>query len=207
LALISVVALVATGTLNALLQLDTVEQMWRTDYGQVLTAKVALVFAALVAASFSRRRVQREDAAWSTVRFEAGAVLAVLALTAVLASTSPPSTITAAPVLPRTGATVTMDLGEGRSAQVHVDGLGTSGSYIHVELLDRRGQSLRVDVAELQAHHAARGLGPLQIELSRRPAGWLGDFTFPLPGRWALTLTVESSRLGGLVTAGTLRIT
>ena len=205
-ALFSVVALVATGTLNALLRLDTVAQMWQTDYGQVLTAKLVLVVAALGAAYLSRRRVRRSDAAWSTVRLEAAVVLAVLAVTAVLASTSPPSTLTAASVAPRAGATVAMDLGDGRTARVHVDGLGTNGSYLHLELLDRRGAPLRVDAARLQATLAARDLGPLEVALTSRPAGWFGDFTFPLPGRWTLTLTVEEESLGGLVTAGTLRI-
>jgi copper transport protein len=209
LAMLAVLVLVATGTVNAILRLSALDQLWRSAYGVTLSVKIALVVLTLGGAHVSRRRVHRGAEPWASVRFEAAATLAVVAVTAVLASTPPPSRSSPAMTVtdPSTASsTVEMDLGEGRRALLHVDGLDTGGSSLHLELLDEAGNPVPMRTVDLQATLSARSLGPLDIELTRDRSGWVGDFSFPLTGAWTLTLAVEDRALAGVVTSGELVI-
>ena len=212
LALAAVLVIVATGTANAWLRLAAVDELWTSSYGQLLSVKVALVAGAVAVAALSRRAVRRVVDPWSSVRLEAATTVAVLAMTAVLASTEPPSALgNGSRAGPNAGsqaadALVAMDLGDGRSAQVSVAGVGTDGSRLRVAILDASGGPLRVHNVQLQADLAAADLGPLDVPLVQRRTGWVGDATFPLSGTWTLTLSVHVPRLGGLVTAGELAI-
>ena len=210
LALLLVLTLVATGTINGLLQLEALSQLWQSSYGQILATKVALVGLALSAAWFSRRRLHRAEEPWGTVRLEAAATLAVLAVTAVLASTSPPSTVAraAGSAAQRSAAstTVEMDLGEARQALLHIDGLGTSGSTLHLEVVDARGRALPVRDVKLRATLPTQDLGPLDVTLSPQRTDWVGRFRFPLSGTWSLTLTVEEPDLNAVVTTGEVEV-
>ncbi|MDX6300570.1 MAG: copper transport protein [Nocardioidaceae bacterium] len=89
LALAAVGVLLLSGVVNALLRLDTVAQLGTTGYGHLLLAKAVLVVAALVPAAASRRLVRNGDLPLREVRVEAVATTVVLALSAVLALTSP----------------------------------------------------------------------------------------------------------------------
>jgi hypothetical protein len=102
--------------------------------------------------------------------------------------------------------TVTMSLGEERTAELHVDGVSTAGSSLHLEVLDREQHLFRANEVKLQATLPNRDLGPMDVPLTEAAAGWFGDFTFPLSGRWKLTLAVEDKKLAAVVTAGTVRI-
>jgi hypothetical protein len=191
------------------LALSALDQLWGSTYGVTLSAKVGLVALALGGALVSRRRAHLNGGPWTSVRFEAAATLAVVAVTAVLASTPPPgreSAATTATDLRAASSTVEMDLGEGRAALLHVDGLDTEGSSLHLELLDEAGNLLPVRTVDLEATLPARDLEPLDIDLTRDRTGWVGDFDFPLAGTWTLTLAVEDRTLAGVVTTGELVI-
>ena len=209
LALLAVLVLVATGTVNALMRLSALDQLWNSAYGVTLSVKLGVVVLALGGALVSQRRVHGEGEPWTSVRFEAAATVAVVAVTAVLASTPPPSRdsgTAAATDLSTASRTVEMDLAGGRTALLHVDGLDTEGSSLHLELLDEVGNLMPMRTVDLQASLPARDLGPLDIELRKEPTGWVGDVTFPLEGRWTLTLAVEDRTLASLVTSGELPI-
>jgi hypothetical protein len=209
LALLAVLALVATGTVNAVLRLSALDQLWGSTYGVTLSVKVGLVALALGGALVSRRRAHLDGGPWTSVRFEAAATLAVVAVTAVLASTPPPSRESAATTaadLRTASSTVDMDLGKGRVALLHVDGLDTEGSGLHLEVLDEAGILLPMRTVNLQATLPARDLGPLDIDLTRDRTGWVGDFDFPLAGTWTLTLAVEDRALAGVVSTSELVI-
>lgn len=60
-------------------------------YGRLLAANVALVAVALAAAWMSRSQLRCTSELWASVRAEAAITLGALALTAVLAPTSPPA--------------------------------------------------------------------------------------------------------------------
>jgi copper transport protein len=203
LAMTSVLVIIATGTLNALLRLDAWSQLWDTRYGVTLSIKVALVLGVLGTATFSRRAVGRGDAPWRPVRVEALGTVAVLAVTSVLTFTAPPPTGAAAANASGGSDTARIDieLGEGREAEVLVKGTTTAGSRILVSVTGEQEKSVG-----LRASFPEREVGPFDIVLHRTPRGWAGPFTFSLAGEWTLTLTVEFPHLDAPVGAGTVEI-
>ncbi len=206
LALGAVLVLVGTGAVNGLLRLASWSQLWSTAYGQVLLAKLALVTVALLAAAGSRRHVQQHRAAAGTVRVEALLTIAVVAVTAALSTIPPPADTGSAVAAQPTVEVVTLDLAEGRAAELHVDPAGTGGSALHLELRDGAGAPLRARTVTLRAALPEQDLGPLDVPLTGTGAVWEGDFAFPFAGEWQLTLTVANRSLGGLVTTGNLAI-
>jgi copper transport protein len=205
-ALGAVVVLVGTGAVNGVLRLSSWSQLWSTGYGQVLLAKLALVAVALLAAAGSRRHVQESRTAAGTVRVEALVTVAVVALTAVLSTIPPPSDTGGAADARPAVEVVTLDLAEGRTAELHVDPAGTGGSTLHLDLRDAAGDPLRARAVGLRAELPEQDLGPLEIPMTGAGATWEGDYAFPFPGQWQLTLTVENRSLGGLVTTADLDI-
>jgi copper transport protein len=206
LALGAVLVLVGTGAVNGLLRLASWSQLWSTGYGQVLLAKLALVTVALLAAAGSRRHVQQHRAAAGTVRVEALVTIAVVAVTAALSTIPPPADTGSAVAAQPTVEVVTLDLAEGRAAELHVDPAGTGGSALHLELRNGAGAPLRARTVTLRAALPEQDLGPLDVPLTGNGAVWEGDFAFPFAGEWQLTLTVANRSLGGLVTTGSLAI-
>jgi copper transport protein len=86
LALVAVGVLVASGTLNAVLDLAALSDLWRTTYGRVLSAKIALLVVALALGAWhlwiAPRRLAATDpvgAASRSFRLSTTAELAVLA--------------------------------------------------------------------------------------------------------------------------------
>jgi copper transport protein len=206
LALGAVLVLVGTGAVNGLLRLSSWSQLWSTGYGQVLLVKLALVTAALLVAVASRRHVLQQRAAAGTVRIEALVTIAVLAVTAALSTVPPPADPGSGAASRPAVEVVTLDLAEGRAAELHVDPAGTGGSALHLELRDGAGAPLRARTVTLRAALPEQDLGPLEVPLTGRGALWVGDFAFPFAGEWQLTLTVANPSLGGLVTTGSLAI-
>ncbi len=92
LALVLVGVLAAAGIASAALLLGRPSALWSTGYGQLLVAKTALVVGALASAVVARRGLRR--ARLGVLRrvtpVEAGLLVAVLAVTAVLVETAPP---------------------------------------------------------------------------------------------------------------------
>ena len=99
LALTAVVVLVATGVLNSLRNLHSVDDLFLTRYGALLLVKLALIAVTLGAAAVSRTWVRRGRLPGGSVRIEAALTVCVLTVTAFLSMTSPPPKVTlAAPV-------------------------------------------------------------------------------------------------------------
>ena len=93
LALASVAVLVATGTVNALLDLASVSDLWHTTYGRVLSAKIVLLAVALLFGAWHLWIVPRQlagadpaAAASRSFRRSSGAELVVLAAVVAFAS-------------------------------------------------------------------------------------------------------------------------
>jgi copper transport protein len=202
-AMTSVLVIIATGTLNALLRLGAWSQLWDTRYGVTLSIKVALVAGVLATATFSRRAVGRGDAPWRPVRVEAVGTVAVLAVTSVLTFTAPPPSGAADQSGSPRSDTATVDIGleQGREAEVLVKGTTTAGSRILVQISGEQEKSV-----SLQATFPERQVGPFDVPLHRTPRGWAGPFTFSLAGDWTLIVTVEFPHLDAPVAQGTVTI-
>jgi copper transport protein len=204
LAMTSVLVLVATGVVNSLFRVSQPAQLWQTRYGVLLLTKVALVGTALAAAALSRRRLRTAGSPLGSVRVEAGVTVVVLALTAVLTLTAPPPTLAA----PASGAavsapserTVSVRLEKGDTAQVAVTPPTTAGSRLQVTPLDSGQRPLAATRVSMTVSLPGR-VNAIKVPLSRNGISWSGDYRFPLPGTWKVTLTVQDASLSAVVSA------
>ena len=205
-ALVSVVLIVVTGTVNSVTRLSSFDQLWATGYGRVLLGKVVLVAAVVAVAAVSRRRVAAGGVPWRTIRVEAVTTVVVLAVAAVLASVAPPPTRdTAGPDDAGTAETaVELPLLDGDTALLRVS--GDEVREVEVELLDADGEVLDVRRVEVSATLQGEDVGPVPVDLRERELRWTGPFDPPLPGVWTFTVTVERSDRTALVTSGRVTI-
>jgi copper transport protein len=94
-ALLGVAVVVATGTAEAIIVVPNLAALVTTTYGLVLTAKIALVAAVVVLAVLGRRRLRTAVRTTSgspigrAILVEMGALVGILAVTAVLVSVTP----------------------------------------------------------------------------------------------------------------------
>lgn len=106
-ALVSVAAIIASGTLATLLHMPTIASMWQTSYGQAILVKIGLLLAAMALASVNLLRTKprlarpeaRDGAARLLRRLVTGEALLVAGAVfaaAVLSSLPPPSSALAA---------------------------------------------------------------------------------------------------------------
>ena len=217
LAMGSVVVLVATGTLNSLEQIKDPLDLLLTRYGLVLLLKLGLVASALAAAAVSRHRLREGRVPLTSVRFEAGLTASVLAVTAVLGMTAPPSELvvpTNDPAAARSTAAsgsaptvVHMSLGERGTATLQVLQPSNTASQLQVFLTDGNGQPLKSGGVDLKVSNPGRDLAPIPVPLKLRNGAWSADYRFPLPGVWKAILTVQTPDHTGVVTAGNVTIT
>jgi copper transport protein len=206
LALAAVIALVATGTVQAIVHLDRVSDLWNTGFGRALTVKIGLV-AALAGIGVAQRRrllpALRGAAASGeapggpgrlirrALTAEAALFAGALAATAVLVGQPPPSALSEGPQ------SLSTTLGPAR-VDLTVDPALAGSNEVHIYLLDAEDgtpyDSLRG--LSLDAALTAEDIGPLEVDL--RKAG-PGHYTAPdaalgVPGEWTLELSGRVSR-------------
>jgi copper transport protein len=211
-ALAAVVVVVLTGTVNALVRLDRPTQLITTSYGQALCLKLVVLAAALGLAAASRSRLRRRGVGlWSSVRVEALATVAVVAVTAVLTSVAPPRTLTgpaaastARPSRPQTS--VVMELTDDARAVLRVGSDGSPGHSVGVRVLRNDGTPVRVRKVTMSATAIEGDVGPVPVPLSRSGRSWTGTFDPPLPGAWRIALTVEWPDRSAIVASGELAV-
>jgi copper transport protein len=95
-AALSVVWLIAGGTVQAVVQVGTIGALWHTEYGQLLLAKIIILAGTLTVAAYARRLVRRAQVPaagarrmrW-TVGAEVLATTVVIGLSAVLVQVNP----------------------------------------------------------------------------------------------------------------------
>ena len=213
LAMTSVVVLVASGLYNSVRHLEGVNALWESRYGQILILKVLLVGVALLAASVSRRRLRERRSLRRSVRIEAVGTTLVLALTAVLALTSP--SVRGATLADLAGhrhtagpgdVAVIVPLTDGRAAQVQVAPPHTAGSLIRVQLLNSQRRPMPVRRVDLKVSLPSRGVPGIQVPLQPNSDSsiWVGNCSFPFPGTWTMTVSVEDQSLSAVVATGTV---
>ncbi|MFF2623176.1 copper resistance CopC/CopD family protein [Oerskovia jenensis] len=181
LALVTVVVLVATGTLQAARALGPVAALWSTGYGRLLLAKVLVVIGLLRVANVARRAVPAAGRVVPVARRpipvagrSAGSVLRVhrtvlvetllvalvLALSAALAATAP-GRATYSP--PWAG---TVQLGP-VTAALSIEETRSGPQVIRVALSSADGTDVLPDSLDLTVTQAAQGIGPLPVVLRR----------------------------------------
>ena len=206
LALGAVILLVATGTVQAIVHLESLSDLWDTGFGRALAVKIAVVAVLIGIGAAQRRRLlpslraaagtgQAPGGAGRLIRraltAEAALFAVAVAATAVLVGQPPPSALSEGPQ----GASAT--LGEAR-VDVTVDPALAGSNEVHVYLLDAEDGSPydRLRSVALDATLPAEEIGPIDVEL--RKAG-PGHYTAPdaalgVPGEWTLELSGRASR-------------
>jgi copper transport protein len=176
LALPAMVALVAAGTLQAVLYLSSPGDLVSEDYGLALSAKIVLLLAILAIAAGNRRAVARggsgEDAVAResagddaprlrrAMRAEVALALGVIAAASILVRTAPPEAAEAGPPTPA------VDLGPMR-LEMSIEPGETGTNAAHLYFFDRRSGA-QVD-----------GIDELRMELD--PPGDARSFTVDVP--------------------------
>jgi copper transport protein len=213
LAMVSVVTLIVTGTLNSLRHLTAVEQLWQTRYGLTLVIKLTLVAATLAAAAVSRWRLRQHRVPLRSVRIEAALTVAVLVATALLSMTAPPPHAHR----PTTHAgheageaagndAVQMSLGDQGDAALAVSPATTTGSHLHLVLTDPSGQRLTATQVTMKVANPGRDIAPIPVPMSIRDGVWVANYRFPFPGTWKVILTVNGLGQSAVVTSGEITI-
>ena len=213
LAMASVLTLIVTGTLNSLRHLTAVEQLSETRYGLTLMLKLSLVVGTLCAALVSRRRLRHNRVPLRSVRIEAALTVAVLSVTALLSMTPPPPEPGGPTSHAGHGAgpaaandAVQMSLGDLGDATLTVLPASTTGSHLHLVLINTNGQPLSATQVTLKVASADRGIAPIPVPMSMRDGVWVGNYRFPFPGTWKTILTVDGVSPIAVVTSGQITI-
>ena len=204
-AAIAVVWLIGGGTVQAVVQVGSVGALWRTEYGQLLLAKIAILAGTLSAAAVARRLVRRAQVPAAgatklrrTVGIEVAATAAVLALSAVLVQVNPG----------RSGAVDRAAVSDNGVSQTLTCPLYTlqfniypvqlgENNTIHAFVYTPAGAPLPAE----QWTVTSRLLGPNLEPVSEPLLGLipknhaLGAITFPLPGTYELRYTIRVSAI------------
>lgn len=202
----AIAPLLVSGGLLIVIQLDTPADLWTTDYGWILLAKLSAVMGLFVLAIVNRyrltpmaqvdlaagaRHLQRLIAAELILVFVVFGIVAIWRFTppsrAVIAVGEPAAT-TAASIVP---VQVAMN-GDGLTAHVTITSGETDGRDVALHLMDEGGLSYPAMEVSVVLSNPAAG-----IESTRRTAvriedgSWLAQgFTIPAPGTWALHVEV-----------------
>lgn len=195
-AVAAVSVLLVAGVVNGYLEVRTWSGLWETTYGRLLLVKAGLVLPLLGLGLYNNRvsvpRLRAGTASAADRRgflrstaVELGIMVAVVAVTAVLAS-EPPAKAVAAPSGPYATTTQIGPL----EANVVVDPAQIGSNTIHVYLLEQSGQPASVAELRISASLASAGVGPLRYETRRLAPGHYAVYgaSFSIPGDWQLRL-------------------
>ena len=200
LAIVSVVALIAAGSLRGYEEVRAFHGLWDTTYGKLLLAKIALVLPLLGLGAYNNRyavpRLKRQIASvieqrrFLRVAWAELAIMAVIiGVTAVLVTEPPAKASVSAPKY----ATDTVPLGPLELNYI-VEPAKTGPNTIHLYFFrPKSGFPASVDDAKLSVTLPSRGLGPLRIPLQRIvPSHYTtSSGVFPEPGDWQATVEVR----------------
>jgi copper transport protein len=175
LAVAAVAVLVATGILNAVLDLAALSDLWRTPYGKVLSAKIALLVVALAFGAWHLRVAPRRlavadtaGAASRTFRRSSTAELAVLA-TVVACASALVALVPGRSLALQARGPVNQDqqIG-GYTVQLFIDPSAPGANEVHVTFIDARGlgaAEMTGLTATLMADSAGAAPEPLPMKL------------------------------------------
>lgn len=209
----------ATGAVMAFLILDSVDALWRTTYGRLLLAKVALVAIPFGLAVWNRVRlvpaVKREPdavSAWRRLRgmviAEVTVLVAVAGLTGFLVVQSP-NVDEAASETPAAVAFEDTAEFDGGAAVVRVEPGATGENTVVVELRDDEGSPIELaNNPAVELTLPSEGLGPLTSVL--RPGEAVGTYSgavrFPISGEWDVSVVMRISRFEQVTVTVTVEI-
>jgi copper transport protein len=212
LALLAVAALVASGVLQSIVQLEAVSDLWETAFGRAISVKVVLVLALVAIGAWNRTRagprLARQAAAGEapgrtglrlrdTLRTEIALMAGVFAATAALAAYAPPSAVGGGPF------SAEATLGPAH-LELTVDPARPGFNQAHVYLFDRRtgAQFDRVKELTLSARLPDHQIGPIHLEVhAAGPGHWIVRRADLAPaGKWRLDVSARVSEFDAYTT-------
>ena len=189
-------ALVVSGLLLAVVQVQRLNALWMTAYGMVLSAKLVAVCALLALAAMNRRstpRVAAGDAAATrrlvrSIRIELAIVFVILGLVATWRFTPPPRSLQAIAAQP-----IHVHIhGDKAMADLKIEPGRSSGRRITVNLLDGEFRPLSAKEVVLFLFKPDAGIEPLRLPTARAEATiWQSDdVSLPISGRWHVRVEI-----------------
>jgi len=212
-AALAVCALLLAGTVQALIEVGTLEGLTGTGYGRLVIAKIGLFGLVLGVAAYSRQLVRRRWVAGQpgpmrrAVLIELGVTAVVLALSAVLVQTTPARTAVANDVRTTTGYFTTTLTSDIYSLQVEMDPARRGGNSVH--LYAYTPQNRPQPVVEWHATAASPASGVESIEIPLLPLTdnhATGEISLPTTGEWELRFTVRISDIDQATVTTTVEI-
>jgi copper transport protein len=203
-ALAAVIALVASGVVQGIVEVRTVAHLFDTPFGRAVAVKVVLLLALIALGGVQRRRVLprlRAVAAAAQPPAAAGLLLrrvlrgellliaGVLGATAALAAYAPSIAQQSGPF------DTTTALGP-LQLQLTVDPAAVGANELHLYLLDARDGSQFEGAREvtLSATQPQRGIGPLSVAADRAgPGHYVAHPALGVSGTWSVRIAVRVS--------------
>ncbi len=189
-------ALAATGVFLCFVQLDRIDALWTTNYGVVLSGKLAAIVALLALAAANRYRlVPRFEAQGggasrplaTSIAVELAIAFAILAVVATWRFTPPPRALAAA------NEHVSIHFHDQRAmAQIEIEPVRARGAEAHVQVLDHDLHPITVKEVTLVFSRPAAGIEPIRRSaISEGDASWrIDDLRIPMAGRWMLRVEI-----------------
>jgi copper transport protein len=202
-AAIAVVWLVGGGTVQAVVQIGSVGALWRSEYGKLLLAKIAILAVTLGAAAYARRLVRRAQVPAAgatrlrrTVGIEVAATALVLAISAVLVQVNPGRTAAVdRAAVSNDGVSQTLSCPlYTLQFNIYPVQLGEDNA-IHAFVYTPAGAPLPVEQWTVTSQLVSHGLEPVSAPLlGLIPTNHAaGAITFPLPGTYEVRFTIRIS--------------
>ncbi|HEX5740455.1 MAG TPA: copper resistance protein CopC [Pilimelia sp.] len=199
-AMLAVGAVVLAGTVQSLLEVNSLDGLFGTRYGQLLLAKIALFLVVLGAAGVARRLTDQPGTAGAPGRLrrvvlaEVVGTTLVLGVSAVLVQTAPARSVTADGAigagLPFSG-TATTSL---YTLQVEVDPARVGPNTIHAYAYTPEGAAQPVVEWRASASLPSAGVDDVDIPLVKLTDNHgTGQFAPPTAGKWQFKFSVRTS--------------
>jgi copper transport protein len=209
-----VLALLAAGVVLAVIQLETIEALWTTAYGVILSLKLVAVLGLLALAAVNRLRFtpalssgSRKVAHRFAQSISAELVLAIviLGLVAGWRFTPPPRAAISAPRSETAHVHIHAERG---MADLSLDPGRTGSASAAVKLFSPAGAPLEAREVTLILSNPAAGIEPLTRPGHRTgPGAWsVDDLPVLVPGRWNVRIDALVSDFDKLILEGTVEV-
>jgi copper transport protein len=209
----SVCTLLLAGTVQALIEVGSLDGLVGTRYGQLVIAKVVLFAGAVSAAAYARQLVRRRAGGRSrgmrpAVWTELGIAAVILAVSAVLVHT-PPARTAAGDA--QTGAAQYFSTTLSSSIyqlQVEVDPAQVGSNTVHLYAYTADNKPLPVVEWRATAALPDQGVEPIEIPLLPLTDNHAtGEVRLPAAGNWQLRFTVRITEIDQATVSATVPIT
>lgn len=196
----AVAVVIASGVLNAILELAHPSDLWRLTYGRVILAKVALLAVALVLAArhrwvFPKRLaapastpVAAVDAFERSSRWETALLALTVAVTAALVVLIPGRTV----ALAANGPVNQTARSGSYTVQLYIDPTAVGANEVHVSFVTPTGLAAS-EVATVTVKLAPLGTPPTTLAMRLiSPGHFVGDANLSGPGRYDLSVSADT---------------